>query len=639
MKEAKSAQGIRYDETDQKRIIQYVARHGLSDEKLAQMKKELNLAYVPSAVTIRTRWLHTLPAETVLEWLSEVKEADSAEYLSAGIGEQWEKRLHRKDEVKQITFQDYYRCFHAAKKADHATNGNEKVKCCDSYSQFLDYLLLDNLIDTSQTLDAFKRMLRCSPAGEKIQNIFGDRMVLNKEKRDLINELIIDDFSDLQRDKLTEAFEISIDQNSLLGDVTKEYLQTMLRIFRQTGQANTLASIATALLSVIIWGTDEMISKALLDPELTALIHKTGIPMENVNEILKIILTEGLSGRMGTHHLMHFATRPRAVNPIAAMEIGDRYYDGLLSETHDRSMDEAYAYYELAAEMNHAYGMWSCGYMLMRNMGKKAQSYPTEEERFQKAREYFERGAELGSPACINALGQLYLRGQALDENGAFLPRNLDEAERYLTKSIDMGYFYSHNALAQVYEIRAKEAEEMGDSSKARLEYGKATLHYKEAAVFSDGYSRNKLGQFLEKGLGRKKDNDKAAMAYLHALDVLDADKENWSYVNVARVYSGNLENNVREIDHLQACVYYEKACQKIAIEAQASFIVDYLHSAVLLAQSPEGEEHWFLLHDTLAHAKRFLDHDFKGRNAERKLLDVKRAHDKLKKWLYSKKK
>ena len=123
--------------------------------------------------------------------------------------------------------------------------------------------------------------------------------------------------------------------------------------------------------------------------------------------------------------------------------------------------------------------------------------FSSDAERFRAARAYFERGAQMGSPACINAIGQLYLRGQTVDAKGRIEKRNLKKAEEYLLKSIDKGYFYSHNALGQVYELMAQEASQPAVRDKyLRQAFGQ----YEQAAKYSDGYSRNKIGQFWENG-------------------------------------------------------------------------------------------------------------------------------------------
>lgn len=576
----------RYSDEEIKTFFCYTAVHGKSPKALQQMKEDLGLNVVPNKTTIERR-IKKKPKEILDQWLEEAKASRSPNDPEL---QEWVRQIKGHVEDAGLSLQHYYECFATActptaeerlypkGKTDKEGNSLHQKKLTakiGSYLKFLHYLVSEY----KGRIETLRDQLKRKPYHQKTREHFGNGLFLKESIVANVNTLIYEDMNHQEQLRLMEAFQNYVRSVSDLEEQGRHYLQSMQDAYERSGQISLLVEYATSLLSFTIWNEKAILGTVRLSDTVVQLINQMGLRHSHINEFLNIALTEGVFGRMGTHSLLALSQRENDKNPIAIFEIGDRYYDGFGGK--GRDLQKAYEFYRDAANMNHAVAIWSCGYMLMNKPNDIQEKFSSDAERLQAARAYFERGAQMGSPACINSIGQLYLRGQTVDAKGRIEKRNLKKAEEYLLKSIDKGYFYSHNALGQVYELMAQEASQPAVRDKyLRQAFGQ----YEQAAKYSDGYSRNKIGQFWENGQAFEgenrcdRSNQKAAEIYKSVMkEVLEADRTPWNYVNAARVYAGKLIPCNEKPNIRKAVQYYERACSMLGPEHYGKILPDLL--------------------------------------------------------------
>lgn len=575
-----------YTDEEIKTFFFYTAVHGKSKNALQQMKEDLGLNTVPDKSTFERR-IKKIPEETICQWKEEVEASRAPNDPEL---QEWVRKVKGYAENTGLSMQRYYECFVKAcapaqreklyPQGDTDEDGNsllqkKQAAFTGSFLKFLRYLLPQY----NGRIETLRDQLKRRPYPPKTQEAFGIGLSLKEDILKNINTMICEEMEQQQRQRLMEIFQDYVHSVTDLGEQGHHYLQSMQDAYERSEQISLLVEYATSLLSFTVWDDKAILGTVRLDTTLVELINEMGLRHSHINEFLKIALTEGAFGRMGTHSLFALSKRENDKNPIALFEMGDRYYDGFGGE--GRNLQKAYDHYKDAAKMNHAVAIWSCGFMLMNKHTDIDEKFSSDAERFRAARAYFERGAQMGSPACINAIGQLYLRGQTVDAKGRIQERNLKKAEEILKKSIKKGFFYSHNALGQVYELMAQEATN-SDARDEKLR--QAFEQYKAAAVYSDGYSRNKLGQFWENGQafeGEKRcgrNNEKAAAIYKRVMnEVLEADRTPWNYVNAARVYAGKLISCSEKPDFRKAVQYYDRACSMLGQEHYGKILPDLL--------------------------------------------------------------
>lgn len=255
--------------------------------------------------------------------------------------------------------------------------------------------------------------------------------------------------------------------------------------------------------------------------------HRDAQRAGELRDTVDLMLSQGLSGKMGRHSLMALALKG---NTCAMFEIGELYYYGYVTANHQPDFYKAHEWYRKAADQNHPGAIWTLGYMIMIN---KYPTVPESEIDYMQAFAYFKRAYELGSYAALTDIGTLFEEGHLT--NVDFEPTtdcaNDDErAQRCYELADAMGYHYATNHLARLFERK-------GDMAQAVLFYEQS------AQLIADGYTYNKLGLFYENGLGCERDPAKACAYYIRSVeDVLPNDVTGWCEFNAGRVYAGRIE-------------------------------------------------------------------------------------------------
>lgn len=163
-------------------------------------------------------------------------------------------------------------------------------------------------------------------------------------------------------------------------------------------------------------------------------------------------------------------------NPEANFRLGLIYETG---EGHvGQDYTQAVIYYERAAKYGHIKAMANLGNLYYNGLGV--------EQNLPEALRYFQKAAEKESPAAINSLGVMYLRG----EGG--LPKDLKTAFLYFSRAAYYGDETAYNNLGNMYfnGIYVKE-----DKAKAFSYYLKAAEKENPEAMY-------KVALMYEKGVG-----------------------------------------------------------------------------------------------------------------------------------------
>lgn len=527
----KKKHGTRYTAAQKEEILRiYLA----SEDPQKALKDALGEG-VPNLSTIN-RWIINTP-KTELEKLKPHR------YQNEHLENQTERRIKRGKMVEDpssLSMRSLYLCFYRAyslKNSDGEDGDQGKRFDCSTYSRFLRYILKNRNITVS--INYLQKQLSQHPCSQRAQNVFGSVNCLDKTVYQQIEELIMKvDCAFVQEDLrrravLAQELKTCISATADLSQDEKKYIQLSIDIYEKTGQSAYLVSGVIGILNYIIYGKEALFADIRLDRNVIETINRMCVPHEYVSEYLTAALTVGIDGRMGRHELLQLVKRHENINPLAAYELGESFYNAM-------DYDSAYHYYSIASERGHAVAAWSCGYMLANNRGTICSTFPSKEARFKKAYEYFVIGRELGSTAALHAIGQLYMRGQMVNDHMEFDNPDFEKAKECFYEAIEKKYFYSHNALGWIFEKQANACKD--DKERFRL-YQAAFNQYEQASIYSDGYSRNKLGMFWENGLGRTRSKSKAAAYYLYALSVLEADIEPWTYYNAGRVFCGRVSS------------------------------------------------------------------------------------------------
>ncbi len=143
---------------------------------------------------------------------------------------------------------------------------------------------------------------------------------------------------------------------------------------------------------------------------------------------------------------------------------------------------------------------------------------------------YFNKAKRLNSSNSFNSLGLIILNGDF-----PHIKKNKEKARKYFEKSIELGNVYGFNNLGKI--------EEENKNYKKALEY------YMMAADKGESWAANKVGEFLRRGIGTKKDEKKAYMYYSISSESSQLTLCRYSILNLVKYYyeEGNLEANIEK--------------------------------------------------------------------------------------------
>lgn len=233
-------------------------------------------------------------------------------------------------------------------------------------------------------------------------------------------------------------------------------------------------------------------------------------------------------------------------NAYACFEIGSNEYCGYV--TGKPRYEEAYKYFKIAANYNHAGALYMIGNMYYKGyLGNKT------DEELETAYNYLIKARDLGNIAALNVLGVFYL-------NGLYpVKKDVEEAIKYFNKASDNNYAYALNNLGKIYE--------------ERKENDLAFSYYTRSADLGESWACNKVGECYKKGIYTKKDPLKAFEYYKKAIESNHRVTEYYAYYNLASIYyNGNAEIGVSK-DEEKAIEYYKIASSHNILEASIDLL------------------------------------------------------------------
>ena len=233
-------------------------------------------------------------------------------------------------------------------------------------------------------------------------------------------------------------------------------------------------------------------------------------------------------------------------NAYACFEIGSNEYCGYV--TGKPRYEEAYKYFKIAANYNHAGALYMIGNMYYKGyLGNKTN------EDLELAYDYLIKARDLGNVAALNVLGVFYL-------NGLYpVKKDQEEAIKYFNKASDNNYAYALNNLGKIYENN-------GDTDLA-------FSYYLRSANLGESWACNKVGECFRNGIYTKKDIPKSFEYYKKAIESNHRTLEYYAYYNLALIYyNGNAEIGVTK-DEDMAIEYLKIASSHNIIEASIDLL------------------------------------------------------------------
>jgi TPR repeat protein len=200
----------------------------------------------------------------------------------------------------------------------------------------------------------------------------------------------------------------------------------------------------------------------------------------------------------------------------AAVAVGDLYFhrafDGYPSRLTasigdwNALVDNAVAYFRMAAQLGDAMGHWSLG-QVFRKLYERAQEEGNTEAMQtygQLAFEHTQKACESGLPYGYNQMGVLYQLGIGVEQDR-------DQAVRYFEKGVELKVAHSFNRLGRIHEDLAIEEAKKGNLDRAAEHYIKAFVYfYEEAEQLGEAYGMNRVTLYYYEGLPELKDESEA---------------------------------------------------------------------------------------------------------------------------------
>ena len=217
-------------------------------------------------------------------------------------------------------------------------------------------------------------------------------------------------------------------------------------------------------------------------------LRNTGIPQDDLLEIIDCMLYRGISGRMGREAIIALAKKK---NTMACLELGELYYHGYVTRNHKPDYKTACEFYTQSGR--HPTALWTLGYCIMNNYWPVVEK---EKIDYLKARDYFNQAISITtktgeSAPAYTSLGQLWEEGHYPEDNFASThmckPRDMKQALYYYKKAADMGYHYAANRMGRYYEKEALAHPTIKENRKSAFEWFE-----KSVSFIADGYALNR---------------------------------------------------------------------------------------------------------------------------------------------------
>ena len=302
---------------------------------------------------------------------------------------------------------------------------------------------------------------------------------------------------------------------------------------------NLYDCIAELLIYVVLEHVQPIYVSDEINEKLESILYNTNISFDSLQEFLNTQFDDGINYSYSIRQLA------KKNNPYALFELGLSEYFGKM--TGNPRYNIAFDHFSNAASFNHPRANYIAGRMLIE--GKVGNCSKTDT---QKGLKYLKKAESLNNIACLNVLGQFYLK-----------QGNETLAEKYFKRAASHNFVYAFNNLGKIYENKKI--------------YNKAFEYYLKSANLDESWACNKIGEMYRLGIGTKIDLKKAFEYYNKALNVPIEFVQNYAKYNLAVYFYmyGNYEINL-EKDVDKAIKLLTESSEKL-IESQMFLLCYYV--------------------------------------------------------------
>ena len=321
--------------------------------------------------------------------------------------------------------------------------------------------------------------------------------------------------------------------------VSENFSTKLLKLINSN---NLYDCIAQLLIYVVLEHIQPVYVSDEINDKLENILYNTNISFDSLQEFLSTQFDDGINYSYSIRQLA------KKDNPYALFELGLSEYFGKMTGTPRYNI--AFEHFSKAASFNHPRANYIAGRMLIE--GKVGNCSKTDIE---KGLNYLKKAENLNNIACLNVLGQFYLK-----------ERNEELAIKYFESATSHNFVYAFNNLGKIYENKKL--------------YDKAFAYYLKSANLDESWACNKIGEMYRLGIGTNIDLKKAFEYYNRALDVPIEFVENYAKHNLAVYFYmyGNYEINV-EKDEEKAIKLLTESSEKV-IESQMFLLCYYVSKA-----------------------------------------------------------
>ena len=263
--------------------------------------------------------------------------------------------------------------------------------------------------------------------------------------------------------------------------------------------------IVDILLYVVLEHKQPIYISDEINEKLENILYSTNISFESLQDYLNMLFGDGINYDYTIKQLA------RKNNPYALFELGLSEFLGKMTGVPRYNI--AFDYFSKAAEFNHPRANYIAG-----SVGSCS------DIDIKKGLKYLKKAEKLNNIACLNILGQYYLKNN--DEKKAI---------KYFKRAATHNFVYAFNNLGKIYENKKQ--------------YNIAFEYYLKSADLEESWACNKVGEMYRLGIGTNVDLKKAFEYYSKALEVPIDYLENYAKYNLAVYFYmyGNYEANVEK--------------------------------------------------------------------------------------------
>lgn len=311
------------------------------------------------------------------------------------------------------------------------------------------------------------------------------------------------------------------------------------KLHNYINQNDLYSCIVECLLYIILEHKQPIYISDEINEKLEDILYSTNISFESLQDYLNMLFGDGINYDYTIKQLA------KKNNPYALFELGLSEYLGKISGAPRYNI--AFEHFSKAAIFNHPRANYIAGRMLIEGLVGSCS-----DSDIKKGLTYLKKAEELNNIACLNILGQFYLKNG--DEK---------KAVKYFERAASHDFVYAFNNLGKIYENNK--------------EYNKAFELYLKSANLEESWACNKIGEMYRLGIGTNIDLKKAYEYYTKALEVPIDYLENYAKYNLAVYFYmyGNYEANI-EKDEDKAIKLLVESSDKL-IDSQMYLLAYYV--------------------------------------------------------------